>query len=279
MDMFNNLLLTNDENFYTISNNYLNDMDKANINDTEELINNEKELVENPDDRYVLLDDVDNASKNNGMLTKVWGPVLWIGLHCITFGYPFKINKENPEHRHKMSVYYDFFKLLGDVLPCKYCRESYKQFFDELDLRNYLSSREHIVRWLYLIHEKVNDKLQVPSCDRITFNKFTKIYETYRAKCQPDKGEQEDKIKRNEDKGCIKPLDNTPKKSIVNIVSSNKGDVTRNTNAYDNKPSKSDKDDYILINKKQIIYAIFSIMFLLILLAGGIIYFYTKYKQ
>lgn len=276
--MFDNLLLTNDENFYTISNNYLNDIEKTNIDETKELIENETELVDNQDDKYVLLDDTDNASKNNGMLTKVWGPVLWIGLHCITFGYPYKINKENPEHRHKMAVYYDFFKLLGDVLPCKYCRESYKQYFDELDLRNYLSSRERIVRWFYLIHEKVNDKLKVPLCDRITFNKFTEIYESYRAKCKPDKKEQDNKIKQNEDKGCIKPLDNTPKQSIINIVSSNKADVTRHTNSYDNIVSKNNKNDYILINKKKLIYTIIIIMFLLIVLSSGLIYLYSKNK-
>ena len=278
MNLFENLLSTNDEYFYTISENYLNDKEKAEKGVNNKLVENEQELVENPDDMYVILDDVDNASKNNGMLTKVWGPVLWIGLHCITFGYPYKINKDNPEHRHKMSAYYDFFKLLGEVLPCKYCRESYKEYFEELDLRNYLSSRERIVRWFYLIHEKVNDKLQVPSCDRITFNNFTKVYESYRAKCKPDNTEQENTIKKNESKGCIKPLDNTPKQSIVNIVNATKGDITRQNNAYDNIQSKNNRNDYILINKKQIVYSIFTILTVLILFVIVLLYYFNKRK-
>ena len=25
---------------------------------------------------------------NNGLITKIWGPVVWESLHCIAFGYP-----------------------------------------------------------------------------------------------------------------------------------------------------------------------------------------------
>ena len=34
----------------------------------------------------------------NGMMTKVWGPPGWLFLHCITFGYPHKIDKQNNNH-------------------------------------------------------------------------------------------------------------------------------------------------------------------------------------
>lgn len=249
----------NENKYFTINNTYLNDkvINKSNINKTEDNV----QLSEK--DKYVKLTDIDLSSKNNGMLTKVWGPPLWIGLHAITFGYPYKIDEESEEHQLKKKVYYDFFKLIGEVLPCKYCRQSYKEYFQELDLKEYLHSRESIVRWLYLIHEKVNDKLKVPDCDRITFYDFTKKYETYRAKCKPDSKEQEYKKKMNEDKGCIKPLDNTPKRAIVNVIKCAEGDITRRNNAYENWTNTYSSNNYILIHKKWFVF--FAMIILLII--------------
>lgn len=209
----------------------------------------------NPEDEYVKLNETDEASKNNGILTKVWGPPLWIGLHAITFGYPYKIDENNSEHIAKRNAYYQFFKVLGDVLPCKYCRQSYKVFFEELDINLFLKDRKGITKWLYLIHEKVNDKLSVPECDRIKYRDFTALYETYRAKCKPDNKEEELVKKANEEKGCVKPLDNTPKRAIVNVVKCSKGDVTRRNNALDNWLKSSDKNEYILLQKKWVYLA------------------------
>lgn len=220
-------------------------------------------------DQYVKLSEIDNASKNNGMLTKVWGPPLWVGLHAITFGYPEKIDKTNESHKEKRESYYMFFKLLGDVLPCRYCRESYKEFFKELDLKQYLESRKDIVRWLYLIHEKVNDKLKVPDCNRITFYEFTKQYESYRAKCKPDNIEQAEKVKENETKGCVKPLDNTPKRSIINVIKCKEGDVTRRDNAFENWTDTNNNKNYMLIHKK---WLILIIMFLFMLIGLYLIF-------
>ena len=203
-----------------------------------------------PSDQYVELDETGNASKNNGMLTKVWGPPLWIGLHAITFGYPEKIDITNKEHLEKRKAYYEFFKLVGDVLPCKYCRQSYKEYFTDLDPMPFLNNRRDIVRWLFTIHNKVNDKLKVPECDRISFLDFTTQYETYRAKCKPDNREEELVKQANAEKGCIKPLDNTPKRAVINVVKCEKGDVTRRDNMFEGWMNTGAKNDYILIKKK-----------------------------
>lgn len=207
-----------------------------------------------PEDQYIELDATDEASKNNGMLTKVWGPPLWIGLHAITFGYPDKIDENNQEHTARRESYYRFFELVGDVLPCKYCRQSYKVFFTELNPRPFMTKREDIVRWLYLIHEKVNDKLKVPDCNRITFRDFTAQYETYRAKCKPDNREEELVKQSNEEKGCVKPLDNTPKRAVINVVKCNKGDVTRRDNAFENMINTDSQDNYMIIHKKWLVF-------------------------
>lgn len=263
------------QNFLTSINDYtgINNFNKLN-NNSNKLNNNSSDInyniyhlhdtnYINKEDKYVKLSTIDESSKNNGLLTKVWGPPLWIGLHSITFGYPYKIDLNNPDHKNKKKIYYNFFKLLGYVLPCKYCRNSYQEYFDELDPYPFLDKREDIVRWFYLIHDKVNDKLNVPSCDRISFYNFTKLYESYRAKCKPDKKEEDIVKKVNEEKGCIKPLDNTPKRSIINIIKCDKGDVTRRKNAFDNW-TDSKSSNYFLIHKKWILLTI--ILFIITLL-------------
>ena len=54
--------------------------------------------------------------------------------------------------------YRNFFKNLGKVLPCKYCRESYDKFYEEEPLYKFLDSRKSLTKWFYNIHNKVNNK-------------------------------------------------------------------------------------------------------------------------
>ena len=61
----------------------------------------------------------DNSSSS--LITKIWGPSMWIALHSISFCYPI-----NPTYEEKQN-YKKFFELLGELLPCLYCKESYKQ--------------------------------------------------------------------------------------------------------------------------------------------------------
>ncbi len=128
--------------------------------------------------------------KNAGLITKIWGGCLWVGLHSITFGYP-----QNPTDDDKKN-YKTFFTSLQYTLPCKFCRESYSKFISsgEVELTDdRLKSRETLTRWLYDLHNKVNQKLGVDY--KVSFEDVVKRYESYRAKCIPD------------DKGCNMPLD------------------------------------------------------------------------
>jgi len=80
------------------------------------------------------------------MDTKFWGPSGWKLLHTIAFTYDG--NKEVKE----------FFELLPFVLPCKFCRASLTEYMDEDPVD--VSSREALSKWLWRIHNKVNDKLR-----------------------------------------------------------------------------------------------------------------------
>ena len=138
-----------------------------------------------------------SKQQNNGMMTKVWGPPGWMFLHAVVFGYPtdpVQFDNDNDLIPGTTSQRYaNMLRSIGHVLPCKYCRASYNQYVKELPLTNaVLKDRSTLTRWLYNIHNKVNDKLGLKRC---SFNKHAKQYESYRAQCTT--GPQ---------KGCITPL-------------------------------------------------------------------------
>ena len=193
---------------------------------------------------------------DNGMMTKVWGPAGWLFLHSVTFGYPYAINPANPAHSSKKDEYYNFFYYLGNVMPCRYCRESYQQFFKELDLSKFLDTRAKLVEWLYILHNKVNTKLGVPACNIPTFEELVNTYETYRAKCKPTTDEER---MENQKKGCVTPADGTPRRSIVKVIPYIKGDITRRDNAVDSFANET-SDDYFIISYKWLAILIISVI-------------------
>ena len=207
---------------------------------------------------------------DNGMMTKVWGPTGWLFLHCVTFGYPYAINSDNKMHSEKIHDYYKFFYYLGKVLPCKYCRDSYMEYFTENDLSEKLKTRKDLCKWLYDIHNKINNKLGVPDCNIPTFEQVQDKYEEYRAKCKKTTNEEREK---NKTKGCVDPADGTPKKLIMKIIKGKKGDVTRRTNAQLNTDDYGNSDDYMVLHIPTITNYLF--IFVLILIAS-IIYTYAK---
>jgi hypothetical protein len=120
-------------------------------------------------------------SKTNGLITKIWGPHFWETLHCVSFGYPLE-----PTEEHKKD-YRQFFTSVKDVLPCKYCRESYTVFIfseDETKLTdNDLKNRDNLTRWVYKLHTRVNIKIGMEY--NVSYEDIVKRYESYRAVCVP----------------------------------------------------------------------------------------------
>lgn len=79
-----------------------------------------------------------------GIDTRYWGPSGWQLFHLIAF------KSSNPE---------ELLLMIKDILPCKFCRESTKQYTHELSLRGDAG------KWLYDLHNKVNHKLRIQSKD------------------------------------------------------------------------------------------------------------------
>jgi hypothetical protein len=142
---------------------------------------------------------------DTGMQTRVWGPAGWLFLHSIAQNYPWKPTPE------QQSNYLIFFKHVGNVLPCRYCRESYQKFAKSLNIET-MKDRKSVVKWLYLIHQKVNKKLGIKDC--YSLKQVWDKYESFRSKCT--KSEPEKKVKPK--KGCLDPMKGLRKKCVINVV-------------------------------------------------------------
>jgi hypothetical protein len=88
------------------------------------------------------------------MDTRFWGPDGWLLLHTLTYHFPEKISTKE---QYKIK---NFFNLTSKILPCKYCRISMQKFMKQMPIDTYLSSRQDLIKWLYKLHNKVNNKLR-----------------------------------------------------------------------------------------------------------------------
>lgn len=135
------------------------------------------------------------SEKQYNIYTKIWGNPAWTFLHCVTFAYP-----DNPTPE-QIQGYKSFFTSLQYVLPCIFCRQSYSKFILEPDTlldENVLKTSKTLIRWLYNIHNKVNDKLDTKY--EITYEEFYEKYESYRTTCH-----------YNADGKCAIPIENKKK--------------------------------------------------------------------
>jgi len=116
--------------------------------------------------------------KHPGLIPKIWGPHAWVLFHSITFNYP-----EDPDEETR-EAYKLYFEKLSDVLPCQECKESYSRFIKEgmtkLDDAA-LKNRSSLTKWMYYIHNAVNNKLGV-NYD-VSYDDVVQKYESFRADC------------------------------------------------------------------------------------------------
>ena len=85
----------------------------------------------------------------------VWGPHGWKFIHFVALGYP-----SNPSSKNKED-YYDFFHTLQNVIPCSICGNHYKELLKKNPITDaILSSRQKLIEWTILIHNKVNESIK-----------------------------------------------------------------------------------------------------------------------
>ena len=108
------------------------------------------------------------------MDTRFWGPSGWKLLHLVTFEY-------TPKQAKPMA---DFLETLPFILPCKFCRASLTDYYRQHPFpKGELIVNFDVKKWMYKIHNCVNDKLRKqglnPSPDP-TYQKVKQFYDKWR---------------------------------------------------------------------------------------------------
>lgn len=152
------------------------------------------------------------------MQTTKWGQCAWDTFFIFSRNYPGIYDPSDKEHvmirKHTKQFYYS----LNHILPCKYCRASYKEFWKILPIEDYLCCKNDLTYWLYKLKDLVNEKLikqekilfdkklsELKKCGKYTKDKEKKLrkkifftkpspsfesvlkkYDRFRAKCSDD---------------------------------------------------------------------------------------------
>ena len=145
-------------------------------------------------------------NSNDGMMTSIWGPLLWTSMHTISFNYPIKPTKIQQKQ------YYNFFLSLMYVIPCSTCRINFKKNLKVLPLsKNVMQNRESLSRWVYELHELINNNLGKIS--NLSYENVRDRYEHFRARCLNNN--------KKDETGCTESLYGVKSKCILNIVPQN----------------------------------------------------------
>jgi hypothetical protein len=103
---------------------------------------------------------------------RVWGPHYWHVLHTIALTYP---NHPNAITKKK---YYEFINTLPVFIPIESMSSDFSKLLNLYPVQPYLDNRENFVKWVWFIHNKINEKLEKP---QISLNDFyIKYYEEYK---------------------------------------------------------------------------------------------------
>ena len=149
------------------------------------------------------------TNENNGLCTSTWGSPGWFFLHCVTAGYPVDPDEYDDirgnTRGHTRRAYTSFFKHTGHVLPCRFCRKSYMNFLSEIPIEDYTDSRKKLFEWLFIIHNKVNEKIGAKQEHDLA--SVMDKYERFRAKCHGSNS-----------LGCTEPAKNRDKMKCTVLV-------------------------------------------------------------
>ena len=142
---------------------------------------------------------------NNGFMTKIWGPMMWSFLHIMSFNYPVEPSEEQKHH------YFDFVMNLQNTLPCGACRKNVRKNIQDLTftIESDMKSRDSFSRWVYRLHNKVNEMLGKPHFR--SFEEVRFMYNNFRARCGQAKGGKKEN-------GCVVPENGVRSKCFLVIA-------------------------------------------------------------
>lgn len=154
-------------------------------------------------------------NSSDGMLTQTWGPPLWHVLHTISFNYPV-----DPTNQDILN-YYNFFKDLKYILPCKHCRENLISNYKKVNFsKHQFKNRDKLSKWVYDLHNHVNFMLG-KKCT-ISYEEVRDRYENFRSRCGLIEKKKKciDNNHKKKENGCIVPLYGYKSKCCLEFVPS-----------------------------------------------------------
>lgn len=111
-----------------------------------------------------------SADSSYGMATVVWGPLFWSLINDVAVIYDHHWKKWSSRDKDRMSI---FWKILKHILPCRYCRESYLKYYHQSP------PSYPFVKWVGILHNKVNAKLNKPLYDTSSFERKSQVYTSF----------------------------------------------------------------------------------------------------
>lgn len=109
------------------------------------------------------------------MDTRFWGSSGWRLLHLITFDYT--------QSEENAKIYASFFETLPYILPCKFCRASLTDYYKDRPFKddaNGIKKDLDLKKWMYNIHNCVNDKLREQGLNPSPNPKYKDVKEFYK---------------------------------------------------------------------------------------------------
>mgnify|MGYP002635082508 CR=1 FL=1 len=157
----------------------------------------------------------------DGMQTSIFGPVLWTGIHMISFNYPVSPSLERKE------AHADWILSLGKVLPCKHCRDNFESNMREAGWvfssppsdQSCLRGRDSFSRFCYDFHNVVNRALGKGEYE-LSFEEVRDRYEAFRSRCVSSSSSSSSSHPHaGKEKGCVDPkYEGTKGRCLLHIV-------------------------------------------------------------
>ncbi len=105
-----------------------------------------------------------------GMSTFIWGPLFWDILTDIAIRMDQSTHSSlNSSHKSCIEIW----NTLRLVLPCKWCRQSYRKFIREDP------PRAPYTKWIWNLRNKVNTKLEKPTFEFEKFQRRCHVYSSF----------------------------------------------------------------------------------------------------
>jgi len=103
---------------------------------------------------------------------KIWGPHYWFFLQTVAMTYPHYPNTVTKKK------YYEFIQNLPLFIPVEQISKDFEKLIELYPITPYLDNRDSFVRWTHFIHNKINEKLELPPISLNDF--FIQYYNQYK---------------------------------------------------------------------------------------------------